>query len=272
MDDCCRSPLVAGGSFKRDNAVQTTVSSVRIDKYEVTVGRFRPFVDAVVAGYRPTPGSGKHVHIPSGGLTNAYDMDRLEGGWDPAWNVNVASDWATWNDVQHLSCPKTSWTASSGNDERKPITCVNWFEAYAFCIWDGGFLPSYNEFNYARMGGDEERPFPWGTEPITPDRAAFCSSGDCQLATSSNVGSKPLGDGRYLQSDLVGGAWDWVLDGNNGFMVCKDCIFFVNPPTDNVMVGGAFDSPPDQLDISYLTNHDSLVANGSIGFRCARVP
>jgi hypothetical protein len=34
-----------------------------------------------------------------------------------------------------------TWTSSPGNNELKPIVCANWYEAYAFCIWDGGFLP-----------------------------------------------------------------------------------------------------------------------------------
>jgi formylglycine-generating enzyme required for sulfatase activity len=88
----------------------------------------------------------------------------------------------------------------------------------------------------------------------------------------SDVGSKPLGDGRYLQSDLVGSAWEWVLDGNNGFTPCTDCIFFGSPPTIGVMVGGAFDSPPDQLELAYMTNRETVFTSRSFGFRCARAP
>src|SRR4029077_5380291 len=38
-DSCCNSPSVTGGTFKRHNIVPTTMSSVRLDKYEVTIGR-----------------------------------------------------------------------------------------------------------------------------------------------------------------------------------------------------------------------------------------
>jgi sulfatase modifying factor 1 len=39
------------------------VSTLRLDKYEVTVGRFRKFVDAWVGGWRPMAGEGKHAHL-----------------------------------------------------------------------------------------------------------------------------------------------------------------------------------------------------------------
>ena len=61
-----------------------------------------------------------------------------------------------------------------GPHETLPINCIDWYEAYAFCIWDGGFLPSEAEWEYAAAGGDEQREYPWGsTDP------------ECDLATSS---------------------------------------------------------------------------------------
>src|SRR5262245_9701876 len=46
--DCCESVVVPGGTFNRTNdpAFPATVSSFRLDVYEVSVGRFRAFVDA----------------------------------------------------------------------------------------------------------------------------------------------------------------------------------------------------------------------------------
>jgi formylglycine-generating enzyme required for sulfatase activity len=36
------------------------------------------------------------------------------------------------------------------------------WEAYAFCIFDGGFLPTETEWEYAAAGGSEQRDYPWG--------------------------------------------------------------------------------------------------------------
>ncbi|MCX5746586.1 MAG: hypothetical protein NT062_29265, partial [Proteobacteria bacterium] len=54
---CCESPVVTGGTYARsydvssdgmypDPSYGATVSTFRLDKYEVTVGRFRQFVAA----------------------------------------------------------------------------------------------------------------------------------------------------------------------------------------------------------------------------------
>jgi formylglycine-generating enzyme len=54
----------------------------------------------------------------------------------------------------NLACHSTNqtWTDTVGSHENLPINCINWYEAYAFCIWDGGFLPSDAESEYAAAG------------------------------------------------------------------------------------------------------------------------
>jgi len=62
-ESCCTSLPVPGGTFYRTykntghgptgKADPATVSSFRLDKYLVTVGRFRQFVNARLAGYVP---------------------------------------------------------------------------------------------------------------------------------------------------------------------------------------------------------------------------
>jgi hypothetical protein len=52
-----------------------TVSAYSLDKYPVTVGRFRRFVEAYAAG-APAPGNGAHPLIPG-------------SGWDPSWDANL---------------------------------------------------------------------------------------------------------------------------------------------------------------------------------------
>src|SRR5690606_7167704 len=54
-ESCCTSIVVTGGTFDRinDGDFPATVSTFRLDKYEVTVGRFRKFAAAWDGGWRP---------------------------------------------------------------------------------------------------------------------------------------------------------------------------------------------------------------------------
>ena len=63
-DDCCASPLVPGGTFNRDNDPNypATVSDFRLDKYEITVGRFRAFVNAGMGTQANPPAAGSDAN------------------------------------------------------------------------------------------------------------------------------------------------------------------------------------------------------------------
>src|SRR6185312_9797256 len=100
--------------------------------------------------------------------------------------------------------------------------CITWYEAYAFCIWDGGFLPSEAEWNYAAAGGSEQRAYPWTTTSTIDcsyaNYAGADGGGQCQAGGLDDVGSQsPQGDGKYGQSDLAGNAWEWTLDSSAAY-------------------------------------------------------
>ena len=235
-ESCCSSPVVTGGTYHRDyDEVSTnagpnylaTVSNYRLDKFEVTVARFRKFVTAWVGGWRPAAGAGKHTHLHGGsGLVNSGEGGGYETGWDATWTDQLPTDATSWQ--SSLSCDPTYqlWTSGAGGNEGRPINCVTWYQAYAFCIWDGGFLPSEIEWNYAATGGSEQRVYPWSSPPtsttIDETRASYYVDttrqclGDgvngCTAADLIPVGTKPAGDGRWGQSELAGNVSEWTLD------------------------------------------------------------
>ena len=298
-ESCCLSLPVTGGMFYRTyvnsgsgatgKADAATVSSFRLDKYEVTVGRFRQYVSYLVGGGSPPPGgSGKHTHLSAGkGLADSARAGSFEAGWDSSWNTNVpngSAAAATW--AQNLNCgPYGTWTANAGNNEMLPLTCLDWYEADAFCIWDGGFLPSEAEWKYAAAGGDELRMFPWGSmDPGTASQYAMydCyyptgTRGNCtSLANIAKVGSTPLGVGRWGQLDLAGSVWEWNLDEYASYVSpCTDCAYLTGA-TNRVLPGGGFHTglmpyllSANRTTVSYATTYRG---DFGVGVRCARAP
>ena len=282
LQSCCTSDIVTGGSFKRDHldSLPASVSTFKLDRFEATVGRYRKFVDAVVIGkWKPAAGAGKHGHLNCGiGLDG-------ELGWLSTWNEHLLDTTALWNAA--LACPGESlssyetWTPAAGANEKKPISCINWYQAHAFCIWDGGFLPTENELNYA-SATTEKRLYPWGnTTPTASYAVWFCGNGNCSKTSDElfNVGSKPLGDGLFKTADLAGNVAEWALDlwqeKTSKPTPCVDC---ATPPTGGVeqglQRGGSFGSnlaaDLGNAGNRYLTSF--TIRGSGIGVRCARQP
>jgi sulfatase modifying factor 1 len=302
-DDCCASDGVPGGQYYRgyDGVTQlskqfpATVSRYRLDRYEVTVGRFRAFVDAVTAGdamapWAPAKGSGKHTQINGGlGLSNGGSGDvAYETGWDDAWNVYLPQTRADW-EASLTECSWTfgspnTWTSMPGSNEKRPIDCVTWYEAYAFCIWDDAFLPSANEWEFAAAGGDKQFEFAWGfAQPGSNASYAVydcffpprVTGNDCQgVANVAPVGSIATGVGLWGQMDLTGNVYEWTLDYEPSFIAlpCVDCSITSGGAQRGIR-GGAFDSDVDQLPVPYIIATNPDAANpGDLGVRCARPP
>jgi formylglycine-generating enzyme len=296
-NDCCASFPVSGGSFFRSydgvspgdtNPVYpATVSGFRLDAYEATLGRFRKFVAATANGWRPTAGSGKHAYLNGGaGLANVGggDAGASEPGWLPSWNASLESDTGSWSSA-FTGCPGATLTNNAGTSEHLPINCVTWYEAYAFCIWDGGFLPSEAEWNFAATGGSDQRVYPWSPPSTTADAGSSLTAIDCAHANYSpmgdaacvggpdDVGSEsPVGDGRFGQSDLAGNVWEWTLDSDAPYVTpCVDCSN-VAPLGSPVTRGGSFGVSGPAVISSYRSPSLPDVRDNSVGVRCARSP
>ena len=227
----------------------------------MTVGRFRQFASAWAAGYTPAAGSGKHTHLNDGqGLRNSATPGTYEPGWVASDDANVAPTSAS------LACDPThgTWTDAPGANENLPVNCVTWYEAYAFCIWDGGFLPSEAEWEYAAAGGSQQREYPWGSaQPGTGNRYAIYNdyypngSGTPQgVANIAPVGTPTLGAGQWGQLDLVGEVYEWNLDAYVAYGdTCTDCAWLTAAGTSTrVRRGGAFGY--DITELSPTLRHD----------------
>jgi formylglycine-generating enzyme required for sulfatase activity len=121
-----------------------------------------------------------------------------------------------------------TWTDTAGSNESKPVNCLDWYTAFAFCAWDGGWLPTEAEWNYAAAGGSEQRYYPWSSPPTsTTIDASYAVYASLGVETGAqNVGSKsPKDDGKWGQSDLAGNVGEWMLDwyADTYPMPCENC-------------------------------------------------
>jgi sulfatase modifying factor 1 len=275
--NCCASPVVTGvatasfyrnyyGQFILDTRFPARVSDFSLDTYEVTVGRFQKFW-AAYPGSMPVNGSGKNPN------------DAADTGWNAAWNAYLPVDQAALK--VDLYCaqannPGAIVSPTLGSDDNLPINCLNWLEAEAFCIWDGGRLPTDAEWNYAAVGGTEQRYFPWGDE--APD-----ANNQVTVTPPLAVGSRsPAGDGKWGQADLLGNVQEFVQDEATTMKTpcdnCANLITDLEPPNGNfngtvVRVRGIADTSGT---FPYSTSSSGIhLAFGNsdlVGVRCARLP
>lgn len=306
-ESCSTNLLVTGGTYLRsydgvffsDRGNPATVSNFRLDKFEVTVGRFRQFVAAVIGGWRPASGGGKHTHLNGGlGLADSGGIaGTFETGWNSLWNNNLSSTPEGWN----TSPEGPSLSQPLGDYDSGPIDLVSWYHAYAFCIWDGGFLPSEAEWNYAASGGNEQRLYPWSTPPssavIDCSYLNFEPEGSSGASCSfvgvpappvglEHVGSRsPKGDGKWGQSDLAGNVSEWTMDWFVNYATpCVDCAYLAintQPVSERVLRGGAADrqaAKPGSPSALLTSDRVALSPSGidsfvnPPGIRCARTP
>ncbi|MBI3792585.1 MAG: SUMF1/EgtB/PvdO family nonheme iron enzyme [Gemmatimonadetes bacterium] len=218
-------------------AHHVTVSDFRLDRYEVTNARFQAFVTA-----RP---EWSRARLPAA-LHNGHYLEHWTDGAPPA------------DKADH------------------PVTFVTWHAAQAFCTWAGGRLPTEAEWEFAARAGDE-REFPWGDAPPTPERV---NAGASKLNGTTPVGRyapNPLG-----LYDMAGNVWEFTLDAwVSGYPPEPQ----VNPlaggpvPADpravtgrRVLRGASFGGGAANLRTRWRDSHLVTNAVAFVGFRCAYPP
>jgi sulfatase modifying factor 1 len=261
-ESCCADTPIDGGEFKRRDVAPALVSDFRLDRFEVTVGRFRRFV-ASYPKVKPTEGAGAQPNIEG-------------SGWTSAWDAKLPADQAALRESLKCDPVFQTWTDEPSLTDERPINCVTWYLAFAFCAWDGGYLPTEAQWSYAAAAGSEERNFPWGNWSPGPDEAVWGCDTTETLCLLPAVGSRsPKGDGYWGHADLAGSVGEWLLDFHGTLPVpCSDCANLQDEGFGRVTRGG------DYAHGDYLLDNDNDMDIGHfpetresfLGVRCARSP
>jgi len=264
--------LVPGGTFYRgydsaadalfpDMSYPATISAFRLDATEVTVGQFRAFVDQGGGTQLSPPMDGAGAHAANPG-----------SGWDAAtMNTSLPADAVTLK-ADAICSNFPMWSDGPGTNESKPMNCVKWTVAMAYCIAQGGYLPTQNELNFAETGGDEQRAYAWSQPP--GDTSVDCNHADYTTCGPgpSDVGTKPSGNGRWGHSDLAGNVWEWTLDNSAPFQnPCNDCVE-LNGNGTRIVRGGGFASDPSNLRAADRYMYFQSAHLDNVGIRCAYPP
>jgi formylglycine-generating enzyme required for sulfatase activity len=234
--------------------VLVTLSAYRLDRFEVTVARFRNFVDHWDYAGMPW-GAGANINVPF-------------TGWELEWNAQLPQSRADLvADIS--SCDGATWTDAPGDGETRPINCVSWYEAFAFCAWDGARLPTEAEWEYAAANGASNDLHPWGPSPPSSVLAAY----DCPAPVV--VGSFPAGASASGLFDLAGNVSEWTRDALEPYpsTPATDYAFpsaqYYDFP---VTRGGGFDGVAGDLRAARRVGRLPDVRSSSAGMRCARNP
>jgi formylglycine-generating enzyme required for sulfatase activity len=241
-----------GGSAPEQPEHTAILSPFALDTYEVTVARFREYVAAYPGP--PPPGSGEQAVLTG-------------SGWQASWDSQLPATGAELASL--LSCgPNATWTATPGAHEDWPINCVSWYEAFAFCAWDGRELPTEAQWEFAAAGDQENRLFPWGLSLATPSLAIYETSGPAP------VGSRTAGAGRFGHLDLAGNVAEWVFDAFESTWYvsrgnpCNDCASISGAV--RVFRGGSWSTGTSRLRAADRVALPPTTRSDSMGLRCVR--
>jgi formylglycine-generating enzyme required for sulfatase activity len=194
----------------------------------------------------------------------AFYMDKYE--------VTVARYANFMKATGNLKTPEEWDTVDLKANGALPVVGVDWYDASSYCQWAGKRLPTETEWEKSARGTDE-RKFPWGNDPPTPEHARFLMPYQNAVYKDgvSAVGSKPKGASALGIDDLAGNVWEWVEDWYSESFPSADRRYPKGPNTGTgkVLRGGGWYDPAERLTSTKRMHAAPEHRDDSVGFRCA---
>jgi formylglycine-generating enzyme len=147
------------------------------------------------------PAGAFSIHATNQAVTvDAYCIDTTEV---------IQDDYAVCVIAGSCAAPGTDCGSSKSTGKgRNPQTCVNYWQADAYCRFRHARLPSEAEWEWAARGGSRGTRFPWGDDP--PGDRICWSGGGTSRSETCPIDAHPLDANPYGVRNLSGNAWEWT--------------------------------------------------------------
>jgi carbamoyltransferase len=105
------------------------------------------------------------------------------------------------------------WLTDPWNRPDHPVVGVDWWDAWAFCRWAGGFLPSECQWEAAATGLEGRR-YPWGDswEEGRANTRELWGQDAWKVGRTTPVDTYPQGRTEAGVYDLTGNVWEFTAD------------------------------------------------------------
>lgn len=209
-----------------------------IDRYPVTCGQYRKFIEA--GGYQTRQWWSK-------------------AGWQWLQNNPVAKP--------------LYWSEGKEWDDH-PVYGVSWYEAEAYANFVGKRLPTEAEWEKAARWNpltQTSTTYSWGEDPPHSSHGNF----DTRIGQTTPVNAYPAGESYYGCNDLLGNVWEWTASWfspypNFEFYPYRGYsqVYFDNQH--RVLRGGSWATRPWALNSSWRNWYYPHLRQIFAGFRCAK--